>query len=218
MKTKKFFIFLFWCTVIVLFGLTAVPGQTNDQSSAEITVDTNLLKSYVGRYAYDDGTISMVTLETGQIYVQYTGKSKVPLFPSSENEFYPKVVEARLKFIADEKGKVTHIIHRQNGMQFEPRRLADETIVSVDPAFFDKYIGQYLGDNNQSIVIFKEGDKLFGKTQELPICQLHPVSETEYFPMELNARVWFVISDDGTVNSLNLNFNGYESKAPRVRE
>jgi hypothetical protein len=218
MKTQKMFILLFWCTTIALFGQTAVTGQTNDQSSEEITVDTNLLKTYIGRYAYDDGMINMVTLEAGQMYIQYTGQPKVPIFASSQNEFYLKVVEARMKFIADENGKVTHLIHRQNGMQFEPRRLADETTLHVDPVIYDKYVGQYMGDNNQSIVIFKDGDKLFGKTQGLPICQLHPVSETEYFPKELNARVRFVVTDDGTVNSISLNFNGYESTARRIRE
>jgi hypothetical protein len=75
-----------------------------------------------------------------------------------------------------------------------------------------------MGDNGQVIEIYKEGNKLFGRTQGLPVCQLHPVSITEFFPVEANARVWFIVDDDGTVNSLNLDFNGYKSTAPRIKE
>jgi hypothetical protein len=216
MKNPKSFFYLVFSVIIAVAGLK-VQGQTNNQP-AEINVDTNLLRDYVGRYAYDDGTISLITLEGGQMYVQYTGQPRLPIFSSSENEFFLKVVEARLKFLKDENGKVTKLIHYQNGMQFEPRRLPDEIVINLDPVIFDKYVGKYLGENNQVIEVYKEGDKLWGKTEGLPICQLHPVSETEFFPKEVNARVWFVVSDDGTVNSANLDFNGYKSTIPRIKD
>src|SRR5512133_314191 len=100
MKNPKSFFYLVFSVIIAVAGLQ-VQGQTNNQP-AEINVDTNLLRDYVGRYAYDDGTISMITLEDGQMYVQYTGQPRLPIFSSSENEFFLKVVEARLKFVKDE--------------------------------------------------------------------------------------------------------------------
>ncbi|HLO60531.1 MAG TPA: DUF3471 domain-containing protein [Bacteroidales bacterium] len=216
MKTQKLFLVLLLCSGMV-YGMSSVWGQTNNQDQ-EIKVDSGILKSYVGRYAYTDGTISIIAYKDGQLYIQYTGQPELPIFPSSEDEFFLKVVEAHLKFIKDETGKVIHLVHRQNGMQFEPVRLSDENIIKVDPVIYDKYVGKYMGDNNQIIEVYKEGDKLFGRTPGLPVCQLLPVSETEFFPKEVNARVWFIISNDGLVNSANIDFNGYKSNAPRIRE
>ena len=207
MKPHRLFLFLSLCIALTLSGFTTVQGQTKDQ-----------LNSYVGRYDYNEGMVLIVTLEADQMVVQLTGQDKVAVFPVSENEFHPKEIEASMKFITDENGTVTHIIHNQNGMQFEAKRLPDETPVSVDPAVFDKYVGKYDVGNNTVVVITKEGDKLFGQGLNLPPYELLPASETEYFLRELNARLNFVVSDDGTVNSINIDFAGQFSSAMRIGE
>ena len=140
-----------------------------------------------------------------------------PIFPSSKDEFYWKVVDASVTFATDEKGIVTQAIHNQNGRQFEAKKLADETPVVVDPAVFDKYIGKYDAGNNNIIVISKEGDKLFGQGLDLPVYQLLPASETEYFLREVNARLIFKV-DDSRTDTILINLNGIESSAIKLDE
>lgn len=185
---------------------------------SEITVDKNLLISYVGRYNYGQGMVLIVTLEGNQLYAQLTGQPKFPIFPSSKNEFYWKVVDASVTFAADEKGDVTQAIHHQNGRQFEAKKLTDETPVVVDPAVFDKYIGKYDAGNNSIIIISKDGDKLFAQGPNLPKYQLLPASETEYFLREVNARLTFKVTGDGRADSIIINFNGIESTAIKLKE
>jgi hypothetical protein len=201
-------------TIVALFGLISLQGQT---ISKDTTVNENILKGYVGRYDYTQGRILLVTLEDKQLLVQLTSQPKIPIFPSSKDEFYCKVVDARLKFVTDQKGNVTGVIQYQNGMQFEAVKLKDETPVAVDPAIFDKYTGKYDAGDNNTVVISKEGDKLFAQGWDLPVYQLLPASDTEYFVNEVNARLMFKVSGE-KADSILINMGGDEVTAIRVKE
>ena len=218
MKNNKILRLLILCTTIALISLTALQGQSIIQETSEISVDKNLLESYVGRYDYGRGMVLIVTLEDNQLYAQISGQSMFPIFPSSKDQFFWKEVDANVTFNVDEKGDVTHVIHHQNGGQFEAKRLPDETPVVVDPAVFHKYVGKYEAGNNNIIVISIEGDKLYAQGLNLPRYQLLPASETEYFLWEINARAMFKANDNGRTDTILINFNGVESTAIRLKE
>jgi hypothetical protein len=84
------------------------------------------LKKYAGRYDYGQGAVLTVTLEGTQLYAQLTGQGKYPIYPSSNDEFNWKIVEASIKFVMDEKGNVTYAVHNQGGQQFEAKKLNDD--------------------------------------------------------------------------------------------
>jgi hypothetical protein len=147
-----------------------------------------------------------------------TGQPKFPIFPSSKDEFNWKVVEAKIKFVTDDKGIVTHAIHNQGGQKMEVEKLKDEAPVTVNPAIFDKYIGKYDIGNNAVIEVSKEGDQLFVQGPNLPKYQLLAASETEYFAMEVSVRITFKVNSDGKVDSIVINNNGVETTANRVKE
>ena len=195
------------------------PDMTKQSSFAsDISVDENILKSYVGRYDYGQGGVMIVTLEGKQLYAQLTGQNKYPILPASNDEFYWKIAEANVKFVKDEKGNVTHAIHHQSGQQFEVKKLKDETPVIVDSAVFDKYVGKYDMGNNNIIIISKDGEKLLMQLPNLPKYQLLPASETEYFVREMNVRLAFKLSGDGNTESVTVNIDGIEQSAKRVNE
>ncbi len=216
MKTYKTLLNRIVYTTIALLSLISLQGQTISKDSLGITVDENILKSYVGRYDYTQGAVLLVTLEGKQLQAQLTGQPKFPIFPSSKDEFYWKLVDARVKFVTDEKGNITNAIHFQNGTQFEAIRLKDETPVAVNPAVFDKYIGKY-DAGESTIVISKEGDKLFVQGTDLPVFQLLPASETEYFLREVNARLKFKVTGD-KADSILIDLAGNEITAVRLNE
>lgn len=79
----------------------------------EISVPAEILKQYVGTYEIQPGLNVTITLEGNQLFTQVTGQPRFPLFAESETKFFLKIVDAQDEFIKDEKGAVTHIIHRQ---------------------------------------------------------------------------------------------------------
>ena len=216
MKTYKTLLNRIFYTSVALFSLISLQGQTISKDSTGITVDEKILNSYVGRYDYTQGAVLLITLEDKQLQAQLTGQPKFPIFPSSKDEFYWKVADARIKFVTDEKGNVTNAIHYQNGTQLEAMKLKDETPVTVNPAVFDKYIGKYDAGEN-TLVITKEGDKLFVQGSDLPVYQLLPASETEYFLREINARLMFKVSGE-KADTILINMAGNEITAVRLKE
>jgi CubicO group peptidase (beta-lactamase class C family) len=130
-------------------------------------VSENILKKYVGRYNYGQGMAMWVTLKDKQLFGQMTAMEASPLTPISENEFYFKARNAKIKFISDTSSMVDRLFQYQDGLFFEASRLKDETPVKINPDFFDKLIGKYDFGNNYVIEIKKENDKLFVFCKEI---------------------------------------------------
>jgi len=224
-------------TVVVLCNSTPPPSGIDPASNAlliteyllwsdmtkqssfasDFSVDENTLKSYVGRYNYGQGAVMIVTLDGKQLKAQMTGQPDFPIFPSAKDEFNWKVVEAKIKFVSDEKGAVTHAIHFQGGQQIEVAKLKDEMPVAVNPTMFEKYTGKYDVGSNNFIVVSKDADRLMMQGPNLPKYQLLPASETEYFLKEMNVRIVFKVNDL-KAESVILNINGTEQPAKRVQE
>lgn len=194
-------------------------GMAKQSSFAsDMKIDEKTLESYTGRYNYGQGAVLIVTLENGQLMAQMTGQPNFPVYPSSNDQFSWKVVEATIKFVKDDKGVVTHAIHNQGGQQLEAKKLKDETPVSVAPAIFDRYVGKYDFGNNRLMIVSKEGDKFFIQLPNLPQYQLLPASETGYFMKEMNIGVAFKTNDAGITDSVILNIDGSEQVGKKVNE
>ena len=186
--------------------------------ASDLVVDEATLKSYVGRYDYGRGAVLIVNLDGKQLNAQMTGQPKFPIFPSSKNEFNWKVVEAKVKFVTDDKGNVTNVIHYQGGQEIVAKKLKEETPVTVNPSIFDKYIGKYDLGNQVFIEVSKDGDKLMIQGPNLPKYQLLPASETEYFAREVNIRLNFILNPEGKADSAILNAAGAEMTIQRMEE
>jgi CubicO group peptidase (beta-lactamase class C family) len=225
-------------TVIVLCNSTPPPPRINPGTNglliteyllwqgmakqasfgSDIKIDEKTLKSYVGRYNYGRGAVLIVTLDGNQLMAQMTGQPNFPIYPSSNDEFNWKVVEAKIKFVKDDKRNVTHAIHTQGGQQLEAKKLKDEIPAAVSPSVFDKLVGKYDMGNNNLVTVVKDGNRLILQVPGQPQYQLLPASETEYFMKESTVRVTFKANDAGKTDTLILNFDGSEQQAKRVNE
>ncbi|HWY70173.1 MAG TPA: serine hydrolase [Terriglobales bacterium] len=81
----------------------------------EVTVSPNILAAYVGTYELAPNFQFVITLEGDHLVSQATGQSRIPIFPESETLFFPKVVDAEIEFVKNDKGETTHMILHQNG-------------------------------------------------------------------------------------------------------
>ena len=79
---------------------------------------------------------------------------------------------------------------------YRPR---ERVIVSVNPAIFDAYVGEYELVPGVMLKVTKEGDRLMSQQGPQPKSELFPESETRFFVKDADATFTFVKDDKGQV-------------------
>lgn len=94
-------------------------GEKYDIPGTEVIakVDPKIYDAYVGEYELAPNVILAITKEGDRLLAQLTGQGKLEIFPESDTKFFLKVVDAKLTFVKDTSGKVTHVILQQGGEQ-----------------------------------------------------------------------------------------------------
>jgi hypothetical protein len=85
-------------------------------------VDPALYSLYAGEYELAPAFILAVTREGDRLMTQATGQQKIEIFPSSDTEFFLKVVDARITFVRNPDGTVEQLILHQGGRDMPARR------------------------------------------------------------------------------------------------
>lgn len=92
----------------ILYGI-------KEEAIKEITIDPAKLKQYAGEYKIGEGFSIIITTEKDKIFAQATGQEKFEIFAEKQDLFFLKVVDAKIKFLKDEKGVVNKLTLLQNG-------------------------------------------------------------------------------------------------------
>jgi CubicO group peptidase (beta-lactamase class C family) len=89
-----------------------------------VQVSPDVYDAYVGRYDYGIGILT-VRRDGDRLLAQLTGRLELELFPVAEDEFVFdwSVIDARVRFVTDEAGRVVRAIHRQGGEIIDAPRL-----------------------------------------------------------------------------------------------
>lgn len=95
-------------------GATAKLAELSGERK-DVKVDPKILDSYAGEYELAPTFTIKISSEDGKLMAQATGQPKFELFPTSETDFYLKVVSAQVSFIRDDTGNVTALTLSQNG-------------------------------------------------------------------------------------------------------
>jgi CubicO group peptidase (beta-lactamase class C family) len=85
-------------------------------------VDSAVYDAYVGEYEIAPGFILTVTREGDRLMTQATGQQKVEVFPSSETEFFLKVVDAQITFVRGPSGTVDQLVLHQGGRDMPAKK------------------------------------------------------------------------------------------------
>ena len=88
-------------------------------ASAEIKVDTAILKQYTGEYELAPSFTITFTLKDGQLFGQGTGQPQFQLFPKTETRFFLKVVVAEVDFLKGSDGTFSEMILYQGGQELK---------------------------------------------------------------------------------------------------
>jgi len=150
----------------------------------------------------------MIRLAGGQLTSQLSGQSAIPIFPESETNFFPKVVDAEIEFGRDERGAVTHLTLRQGGRETKCVRTSDTVLerkeTTVSPKLLAQYLGTYELRPGFNLMISLDGEQLMSQAtgqQKLP---LFAESETKFFLKAVDAQIEFFKNEQGAVTHLML--------------
>jgi hypothetical protein len=86
-------------------------------------VDPKIYDAYVGQYDATGLGILTITKEGDKLYGQPEGDTKEELVPDSETEFTAPSVGAKVKFVKDDSGKVTHLILSAGGQEIQAKKV-----------------------------------------------------------------------------------------------
>jgi CubicO group peptidase (beta-lactamase class C family) len=88
----------------------------------EVALSPEILVEYAGVYPVAPAFMLTVTVEDGALFVQATGQPKFPVFATAKDEFFYKVVEARISFQRDAAGGITGLVLHQNGRDLPAKK------------------------------------------------------------------------------------------------
>lgn len=89
----------------------------------EAEVDSKIYDHYIGEYKLAENLIITITSKDDKIYSQLTGQDEYEIFPSSEVEFFYKVVDAKITFEKDDNEKVTSLTLNQMGRDMKADKI-----------------------------------------------------------------------------------------------
>jgi CubicO group peptidase (beta-lactamase class C family) len=84
-------------------------GITAEKLNPEITVSSEVLKSYEGKYQLNKNYFFTVTSKDRQLFIQGTGEAITTVFPISQNRFYSKIITAQFTFNRDANGEISSL-------------------------------------------------------------------------------------------------------------
>lgn len=135
----------------------------------EIRIAAESFDPYVGQYEDSlnlGGLIISVFRDGDKFYLQGTNQDRVEIFPSASNKFFLKAFPAEAEFVRDPSGRVTGMVWRQGGSEFQTKKVADQPAKDTRVAF----------KRTEAMIPMRDGVKLFtvilspeNQTESLPI-------------------------------------------------
>ena len=86
----------------------------------------------------------------------------------------------------------------------------------VDPKTYDDFVGEYQLEPF-SLLITREGDKLFGQPPGDSKEELQPQDDGSFLVTNVNAKVKFIRDDKGKVVEIVVNLNGQDMKGKKIK-
>jgi hypothetical protein len=130
---------LLGCMAVCLIAVAAQvsppnSGTSDDQAQQVAAVDPAVYDGYVGHYKFTDTSVMTVSRDGSRLLTQLSGQPQVEVFPSSNTEYFYKIVKAQLTFQADAQGHATALTLHQNGMTFNAPRITDQAAQQIEDA------------------------------------------------------------------------------------
>ncbi|PWK72583.1 serine hydrolase [Aminobacter sp. AP02] len=108
-----------------------------------------------------------------------------------------------------------HLLDGRNPLAEPPR---ERVAVTLDPATYDRYVGDYPLSPDFVLSITRHGNGLAVQATGQSRVEILPESETSFFCTAVNAQITFDVDSRGQAKGLTLHQNGVDQPAMRVDE
>ncbi|MGH9873095.1 MAG: serine hydrolase [Pyrinomonadaceae bacterium] len=206
----------------VAFKIAALAIGKPYREPVAIKLPPTALDQYPGVYQLNDKEEVIIRKDGEKLFADFPGGGSSEIIPSSESEFFIKDSRTRLSFSKNTGGVNAFVLHDRYETNQEAKKTdkplpAARKEVSVDPAIYDAYVGEYELAPNFTITISKEGSKLMVQATGQPKRELSPESQTKFFVQEVSAQVEFVVDASGKTTSLVLYQGGQRVPAKKIK-
>jgi beta-lactamase regulating signal transducer with metallopeptidase domain len=146
-------------SVAVFAAQVTPPDDTDVAAQHEVSVAPSILASYVGVYKFGPYSVMTVKLDGSQLSTQLTGQVFVPVYASSNSEFFTKLVKAHMNFVVDAQGKTTALEFYQNGHHVTAPRIDAAMAQSIQSGLEARvHAQQPYPDSEQDLQILLSGN------------------------------------------------------------
>jgi CubicO group peptidase (beta-lactamase class C family) len=195
-----------------------LPETVAQGQPKEVALSKELLAEYVGRFHLAPNFDLEVSLTTTGLQVQATGQSALPVFASARDEFFYRVVDARLSFSRDASGKVSAVTLHQNGRDMPAPRVANEAVaaptarpeIRLDDATLQGYVGTYRLAPGFPLTVTVEAGQLYVQATAQERFPVFATARDEFFYKVVDAQLSFRRGGDATVELVVLHQNGQD--------
>lgn len=104
-------------------GVTFSCPRADIEEKEPIDIDSKIYDDYLGQYQLGENLIFTISREGDRLFAQLTGQEAFEIFPTSETEFFYKVIDAQISFVRDEKGNVEGLILHQLGRDMPAKKI-----------------------------------------------------------------------------------------------
>jgi len=153
-------------------------------TTENITIDQNILNTYVGSFELQPGFIIKIILENGQLSAHATDQSTNALTPISTTEFNVKGIDAKIEFVPNDGKEVKTIKLHQGGRITDAPRVKEFDNTKVNHS---EYIGNYYSEELSTTYHFLvEDGKLTARHQRNSDFTLEPIKEDMF-----SGKAWY---------------------------
>jgi len=183
--------------------------ENGKDSTPVIIVDSETLKSYVGKYEISPGLVLSVKYEEEQLTVQATGRPNIILEPQSEVKFSLTGTNGVITFQKNDEGMVDRLLLRQGELDTPAKKLPPFDPAKVNLSEFE---GSYYSHELTTTYTFKIKDNMLVAEH-----QRHP--DITFTPIDTNTfsgNAWYFRNVE-FVRDLNKKIISLKVSSGRVR-
>ena len=206
----------------VAFKVAALALGKPYQEPAAVSLPASQLDRYVGVYQLDDKEEVIIRRDGEKLFASLPGGGRAEIIPSSETQFFIRDARTRLNFTKSTAGVTSFVLRDRYGTDQVARKTdkplpAAQKEITVDPAIYEAYVGEYEIAPNFTITITKDGNKLMAQATGQPKLGLFPESQTRFFVKEASIQIEFVVDGSGKATSLVIYQGGQRLAAKKIK-
>lgn len=118
------------------------PNSTGVSTEQVVSVSPAVLANYAGLYKFGPYSVMTIKLEGAQISGQLTGQQFIPYYPSSNTDFFAKLVKVRMNFVVNAQGRAVAIEFYQNDHHLTAPRIEAAAALGIQNALYARVRAQ----------------------------------------------------------------------------